>query len=172
MSANTDHLWPIDPEREDSALAALSANAAHAQEAWRLLLAIKSASGLVGRVFDRRSAEAVQTAVGSGYRVIYSIRDYSPQRPRCILIQRLDEQGQGIPGARWHWDFALATAGNPRLTAETLDERMTYYRDQAARYLKCAADLPQLVSQYNAACNYMRAVRDELSMILIYAGQH
>ena len=171
MSVSTDHLWPIDPDREDSALAVLSANAAHAQEAWRLLLAIKSAPGLVGRVFDRRSAEAVQKAVGSGYRVTYSIRDYSPNRPRCILIQRLDEQGQGLPGARWHWDFALATTENPRLTAETLDERMTYYREQAARYLKFAADLPQLVSQYNAACDYMCTVRDELSMVLIYAGQ-
>lgn len=171
MSVSTDHLWPIDPDREDSALAALSANAAHAQEAWRLLLAIKSAPGLVGRVFDRRSTEAVQKAVGSGYRVSYSIRDYLAPRPRCILIQRLDEQGQGLPGARWHWDFTLATAENPRLTAETLDERMTYYRDQAARYLKHAAELPQLVNQYNGACDYLRTVRDELSKILIYAEQ-
>lgn len=171
MSYNTDYLYPISAEDVDSALSSLSILAAHHQEGWRLLTAIKTRSGLVGRIFDRRSVEAVQKAVGAGYAVSYYIRDYSKDHPRTLLIERLDDQGQRIPGYRWHWYFELATTQNPRLTAEKMEERLAYYRDQAAHYQKCAAELPQLVNQYNSACDYMRTIRGELSTILIYAEQ-
>ena len=171
MSYNTDYLYPISAEDVDSALSSLSIRAAHHQEGWRLLTAIKTRSGLVGRIFDRRSVEAVQKAVGAGYAVTYYIRDYSNGHPRTLLIEKLDEQGQRIPGYRWHWYFELASTQNPRLTAEKMEERLTYYRDMAAHYQKCAAELPQLVNQYNGACDYLRTVRDELSKILIYAEQ-
>lgn len=168
MSYSTDHLYPVSAEDVDSALSAFSRRAAHHQEGWRLLMAIKTRSGLVGRIFDRRSVEAVQKAVGAGYAVTYYIRDYSNGHPRTLLIEKLDEQGQRIPGYRWHWYFELANAQNPRLTAEKMEERLTYYRDQAAHYQKCAAELPRLVNQYNSACDYMRNVRDELNSILVY----
>lgn len=171
MSYNTDYLYPISAENVDSALSSLSIRAAHHQEGWRLLMAIKTRSELVGRIFDRRSVEAVQKAVGAGYAVSYYIRDYSKDHPRTLLIEKLDDQGQRIPGYRWHWYFELASTQNPRLTAEKLEERLTYYRDQAAHYQKCAAELPQLVNQYNSACDYMRTIRGELSTILIYAEQ-
>lgn len=171
MSYNTDYLYPISAEDVDSALSSLSIRAAHHQEGWRLLMAIKTRSELVGRIFDRRSVEAVQKAVGAGYAVSYYIRDYSKDHPRTLLIEKLDDQGQRIPGYRWHWYFELASTQNPRLTAEKLEERLTYYRDQAAHYQKCAAELPQLVNQYNSACDYMRTIRGELSTILIYAEQ-
>lgn len=171
MSYNTDHLYSISAEDVDGALSSLTICAAHHQEGWRLLMAIKTRSGLVGRIFDRRSVEAVQKAVGAGYAVSYYIRDYTKDHPRTLLIERLDEQGQRVPGYRWHWYFELASTQNPRLTAEKLEERLTYYRDQAAQYQKYAADLPQLVNQYNGACEYMRKVRSELSTILIYAEQ-
>nr|DAG44204.1 MAG TPA: hypothetical protein [Caudoviricetes sp.] len=171
MSYNTDYLYPISAEDIDSALSSLSIRAAHHQEGWRLLMAIKTRSGLVGRIFDRRSVEAVQKAVGAGYAVTYYIRDYSNGHPRTLLVEKLDEQGQKIPGYRWHWYFELASTQNPRLTAKKLEERLTYHRDQAAHYQQCAAELPQLVNQYNGACDYLRTVRDELSKILIYAEQ-
>lgn len=171
MSYNTDYLYPISTEDVDSALSSISLHAAHHQEGWRLLMAIKTRSGLVGRIFDRRSVEAVQKAVGAGYAVSYYIRDFSKDHPRTLLIEKLDEQGQRIPGWRWHWYFELATTQNPRLTAEKMEERLAYYRDQAAHYQKCAAELPQLVNQYNSACDYMRTIRGELSTILIYAEQ-
>lgn len=171
MSYNTDYLYPISAEDVDSALSSLSIRAAHHQEGWRLLMAIKTRSGLVGRIFDRRSVEAAQKAVGAGYAVSYYILDYSKDHPRTLLIERLDEQGQRIPGYRWHWYFELASTQNPRLTAEKLEERLTYYRDQAAHYQQCAAELPQLVNQYNGACDYLREVRHKLSSILVYAEQ-
>lgn len=171
MSYKTDHLYPVSAEDVDSALSSFSIRAAHHQEGWRLLMAIKTRSGLVGRIFDRRSVEAVQKAVGAGYAVSYYIRDYSKDHPLPLLIEKLDEQGQRIPGYRWHWYFELSSAQNPRLTAEKMEERLTYYRDQAAHYQKCAAELPRLVNQYNGACDYLRTVRGELSTILIYADQ-
>lgn len=171
MSYNTDHLYPMSAEDVDSALSSLSIRVAHHQEGWRLLTAIKTRSGLVGRIFDRRSVEAVQKAVGAGYAVSYYIRDYSKDHPRTLLIEKLDEQGQKIPGYRWHWYFELASTQNPRLTAEKLEERLTYYRDMAAHYQQCAAELPQLVNQYNGACDYLREVRHKLSSILVYAEQ-
>lgn len=171
MSYNTDHLYPVSAEDVDSVLSSLSIRAAHHQEGWWLLAAIKTRSGLVGRIFDRRSVEALQKTVGAGYAVSYYIRDYSKDHTRTLLVEKLDEQGQRIPGYRWHWYFELASTQNPRLTAEKLEERLTYYRDMAAHYQKCAAELPQLVNQYNGACDYLRTVRDELSKILIYAEQ-
>ena len=165
---NTDHLYPVSAEDVDSALSSFARCAAHCQEGWRLLMAIKTRSGLVGRVIDCRSAEAVQKAVGSHYRVGYYISDYVQRRPRTFLIQSLDDEGNAIPGARWHWRFELATKDEPRLTAEDLDHQIDHYREGAREYLKYAADLPQLVSQYNAACDYMRTIRDKLKTILIY----
>jgi hypothetical protein len=170
MSYNTDHLYQMSSEDVDNALSAFARRAAHHQEGFRLLMAIKTRSGLVGRIFDRRSIEAVQKAVGAGYAVTYYIRDYSNGHPRTLLIEKLDEQGQKIPGYRWHWYFELASTQNPRLTAEKLEECLDYYRDQAAHYQQCAAELPRLVNQYNSACDYMRTVRKELNTILIYAN--
>lgn len=171
MSYSTDHLYPVSAEDVDSALSAFSRRAAHHQEGWRLLMAIKTRSGLVGRIFDRRSVEAVQKAVGSRYRVGYYIPDYVQRRPRTFLIQSLDDEGNAIPGARWHWSFELATKDEQRLTAEDLDHQIDRYREGAGKYLKYAADLPQLVRQYNAACDYMRDVRSSVETLLIYANQ-
>lgn len=95
MSYNTDHLYPMSAEDVDSALSSFSIRAAHHQEGWRLLMAIKTRSGLVGRIFDRRSVEAVQKA----------------------------------------------------------------------------AELPQLVNQYNGACDHLSEVRRKLSSILVYVEQ-
>ena len=172
MSACTDRLYPISAESLDEAVSELARRAAHYQEGFRLLMAIKTRSGLVGRVIDRRSAEAVQKAVGSRYRVGYYIPDYVQRRPRTFLIQSLDDEGNAIPGARWHWSFELATKDEQRLTAEDLDHQIDRYRDGAGKYLKYAADLPQLVRQYNAACDYMRDVRGSVETLLLYANQH
>lgn len=84
MSACTDRLYPISAESLDEAMSELARRAAHYQEGFRLLMAIKTRSGLVGRIFDRRSVEAVQKAVGAGYAVTYYIRDYSNGHPRTL----------------------------------------------------------------------------------------
>ena len=57
------------------------------------------------------------------------------------------------------------------MTAEDLDHQIDRHREGAGKYLKYAADLPQLVRQYNAACDYMRDVRSSVETLLIYANQ-
>lgn len=163
MYSAADSLCPIDEERFDAILGALTAKADHARDALRILQALR-ASGLVGRVFDRRCEEIARAAL-PGYRVRYYLRDYPEHRPRGLCIALDDEQGIRS-GERWRWDFELATAKAPRLTAETLDARVTYYRDQLKTYSAAAAALPTLTAEYNASCDYMRGLQSRMRQIL------
>lgn len=169
MSITLDGLYQLSPDTLDKALSALTSHANHHTEAGRILRAIKARSGCVGRILNKSSVPAIQ-AVLPGYVVTYSIQDSLKRRPRCIYVRRLDEQGQPIIGPGAHWSFELATAEEPRLTADLLDERITYHAEQAKRYSIYAAELPAQVAAYNAAAAYLQPIKRSVSTALLYAG--
>ena len=169
MSITLNELYQLTPDTLDKALSSLIAHANHPTEAGRILRAIKARSGCVGRVLNKSSIPAIQTAI-PGYIVSYGIQDSLKRRPRCVYIRRLDEQGQPLCGSGNHWSFELATADEPRLTADHIDERCAYHSEQAARYSKLAAELPTLAADYNAAAAYLQPIKRSLATALLYAG--
>jgi len=169
MSTTLDGLFQLSPDTLDKALSALTSHANHHTEAGRILRAIKARSGCVGRVLNKSSVPAIQAAL-PGYVVSYGIQDFLNRRPRIIYVRRLDDQGQPISGPGSHWSFELATADQTRLTAERLDERITYHAEQAKRYSVYAAELPAQVAAYNAAAAYLQPIKRSVSTALLYAG--
>ena len=166
----TDYLYMISPADVDAALASLSAQAEHHVEAGRILRAIKARGQVVGRVFNRSSVPAIISAIGPRYSVRYGIQNGLTRRPRCLYVQRLDDRGDPVLGPNSRWEFELATAEAPRLTAERLDQLITYHRDKSGEYLRAAADLPQKVAEYNAAAEYLRPIRSAVSGLMLKAG--
>lgn len=169
MSYTLDHLHQITPDVLDQALSALTSRANHHTEAGRILRAIKARSGCVGRILNKSTIPALQAAL-PGYFVSYSIRDSLKRRPRCIYVRRLDAQGQPLCGRGNYWEFELSTVDEPRLTAEHLDERITYHTNEAKRYSCIGADVPAQVAAYNAAAAYLQPIKNSLSTALLYAG--
>lgn len=169
MSTTLDALFQISPDTLDKALSALTSHANHHTEAGRILRAIKARSGCVGRVLNRSSEAAIQSAL-PGYVVRYSVQDSLKRRPRQIYVRRLDDQGQPLCGPGSHWSFELATTDEPRLTAARLDERIAYHIEQAKRYNTLAAELPAQVAAYNAAAAYLQPIKRSVSTALLYAG--
>ena len=169
MSYTLDHLYQLSPDTLDKALSALTGHADHHTEAGRILRAIKARSGCVGRILNKSSVAALQAAL-PGYVVTYGIQDSLKRRPRCIYVRRLDAQGQPLCGPMNHWSFELATVDEPRLTAERIDERITYHMEQTKRYSVLASDLPAQAAAYNAAAAYLQPIKQSLSTALLYAG--
>lgn len=167
MNHDLRYLYQITSADLDTALASLTSKAAHHTEAQTILRAIKTRSGLIGRVLNKSSVPALEAAL-TGYRVTYSINEYSKDRLRYVVVAPLNEQGESV--YRLRHEFALATASAPRLTVETIDERITYHREQAQKYARLAADLPALVAAYNAAAAYLMPIKNELETALIYAA--
>lgn len=165
----TDYLYPISPDEVDAAVSSLSVQADHYAEAAHILRAIKADGQLVGRVFNRASVATVSAAIGSGYAVRYGISDSLKRRPRCLYVQQLDEQGEPIMGSAARFEFEFATVDAPRLTAERLDQLITYHSDKVGEYLRAAADLPQKVAEYNVAAAYLRPLRSEVSGLMLKA---
>lgn len=161
------YLYPITPQDLDKALAALSAKGAHHEQAQTILRAIKTRSGLVGRVLNKGCVPALEAAL-PGYHVAYSISEYITSRPRYVTVCPLDDQGRTV--YRLRYEFALATASAPRLTAETIDERITYHREQARKCALLASNLPAQVAAYNAAAEYLRPIKNALESVLNYAS--
>lgn len=166
----TDFLYSVSADDVSAAVASLSAQAESHAEAARILRAIKARGQVVGRVFNRASVPAIIAAVGSRYSVRYGISDTLKRRPRCLYVQKLDDQGAPVLGHNARWEFELAAAETPRLTAERLDQLITYHRDKTGEYLRAAADLPQKVAEYNAAAEYLRPIRSAVSGLLLKAG--
>lgn len=169
MIRATDYLYPISLEDINDAVASLTAQANHHAKAAAILRSVKARGQVVGRVFNRASVAAVSAAVGSGYIVRYGIRDSLERRPRCLYVHQLDEQGDPISGWLTRWEFELATVTEPRLTAERLDQLITYHRDKVGEYLRAAADLPQKVTEYNVAAEYLCPLRSEVSGLMLKA---
>lgn len=169
MSTALDNLFQLSPDTLDKALSSLTSHANHHTEAGRILRAIKARSGCVGRVLNKSSIPAIQSAL-PGYVVHYSIQDSLKRRPRQIYVRRLDDQGQPLCGPVNHWTFELATSEEPRLTAEKLEDRCTYHAEQAKRYSALAAELPAQVIAYNAAAAYLQPIKRSVSTALLYAG--
>lgn len=165
----TDHLYPITDDVLDKALSSLTSAANHHTEAAKLLRAIKARSGCVGRVFNRSCIEAMQAAL-PGYAVRYYISDSSKRRPRNLCIVRLDDQGQPMHGPSNHWTFELATADEPKLSAQLLDNRISYHVDEARRYASMAAELPTQTAAYNAAAAYLQPIKRSIDTAMLYAG--
>lgn len=161
------YLYPITPEDLDKALAALSAKGTHHEQAQTILRAIKTRSGLVGRILNKGCIPALEAAL-PGYHVAYSISEYSKDRLRYVTVCPLDDQGGTV--YRLRYEFALATASAPRLTAETIDERITYHREQAKKYALLASSLPAQVAAYNAAAEYLRPIKHGIETALNSAG--
>lgn len=167
MTHDLRHLYPVTADELDKALSALAAKTAHHAEAQTILRAIKSRSGLVGRVLNKSCLLAMSAAL-PGYRVSYSINEYSKDRLRYVVVCPINEQGESV--YRLRHEFALATASAPRLTAETLDERITYHREQAQKYAILASELPAQVAAYNAAASYLRPIKSAVETAMLYAG--
>lgn len=168
MSYTLNNLFQISPDMLDKALSSLTSKANHHTEAGNLLRAIKARSGCVGRILNKSSLPAIQAAL-PGYMVYYSIQDSLKRRPRCLYIRRLDDQGQPLCGPGHRWEFELATADEPRLTAERIDERITYHINETQRYSRMAAELPAQAAAYNAAAAYLQPIKRNLSTALLYA---
>lgn len=167
---STDFLYSISADDVSDAVASLSTQAESHAEAARILRAIKARGQVVGRVFNRASVPAIVAAVGPRYSVRYGIYDSLSRRPRCLHVQRLDDHGAPVMGPNARWEFELATAEAPRLTAERLEQLITYHRDKSGEYLRAAADLPQKVAEYNAAAEYLRPIRSAVSGLMLKAG--
>lgn len=167
MTHDLRYLYQITPGDLDTALASLARKAAHHEQSQTILRAIKTRSGLIGRVLNKSSVPALEAAL-PGYRVSYSINEYSKDRLRYVTVCPLNEQGEAV--YRLRHEFVLATASAPRLTAETIDERITYHREQAQKYARLAADLPAQVAAYNAAAAYLMPIKKELETALTYAA--
>lgn len=165
----TDHLYPITDDVLDKALSALTRMSNDHTDAAKLLRAIKARSGCVGRVFNRSCIEAMQAAL-PGYAVRYYISDSLKRRPRNLCIVRLDDQGQPMCGPSNHWTLELATADEPKLTAEHLDERIAYHVEQAREYSTMAAELPTQAAAYNAAAAYLQPIKHSIDTAMMYAG--
>lgn len=165
----TDNLSPITADVLDKALSCLTSAANHHTDAAKLLRAIKARSGCVGRMFNRSCVQAIQDAL-PGYAVRYYISDSLKRRPRNLCIVRLDDHGQLMNGQPNHWTFELATADEPKLTAELLDNRISYHVDEARLYASIAAELPAQAAAYNAAAAYLQPIKRSLDTALLYAG--
>ena len=165
----TEHLYPITDDALDDALSALTRQSNHHTDAAKLLRAIKARSGCVGRVFNRSCIEAMQAAL-PGYAVRYYISDSLKRRPRNLCIVRLDDQGQPMNGPSNQWTFELATADEPRLTAERLDKKIAHHVDEARRYTSMAAELPAQAAAYNAAAAYLQPIKRSIDTAIMYAG--
>lgn len=165
----TDHLHPITDDVLDKALSSLTSIANHHTEAAKLLRAIKARSGCVGRVFNRSCIEAMQAAL-PGYAVRYYISDSVKRRPRNLCVVRLDDQGQPMHGPSNHWTFELANADEPKLTAQLLDNRISYHVDESRRYASMAAELPAQAAAYNAAAAYLQPIKRSIDTAMLYAG--
>lgn len=165
----TNGLYQIDADTLDKALSALTSSANHHTQAAQLLRAIKARSGCVGRIFNRSCIPAIQAAL-PGYSVSYIIRDGLKRRPREVIICRLDEDGEPMFGPSNHWTFELATADEPRLTAELLDNRISYHVEASRKYASMAAELPAQAAAYNAAAAYLQPIKRSLDTALLYAG--
>lgn len=165
----TNRLYQIDADTLDKALSALTSAANHHTQAAQLLRAIKTRSGCVGRIFNRSCVQAMQAAL-PGYAVRYYISDGLKRRPRNLCIVRLNDQGQPMTGPSNHWTFELATVDEPNLTAELLDNRISYHVEEARRYASIAAELPAQAAAYNAAAAYLQPIKRSLDTALIYAG--
>ena len=165
----TDHLYPIAPDVLDKALSSLTSIAKHHTEAAQLLRAIKVRSGCVGRTFNKSCIPAIQAAL-PGYSVRYYISDAVQSRPRMLVIIRLDDQGQTMTGPSNHWTLELATADEPKLTAEHLDERIAYHVEQARKYSTMSAELPAQVTAFNAAAAYLKPIKCSIDTAMLYAG--
>lgn len=165
----TDKLYPITADVLDEALSCLTSAANYHTDAAKLLRAIKTRSGCVGRTFNRSCVQAMQAAL-PGYAVRYYISDGLKRRPRNLCIVRLDDQGQPMHGPSNHWTFELATADEPRLTAELLDNRISYHVEESRKYTSMAAELPAQAAAYNAAAAYLQPIKRSLDDVLLYAG--
>lgn len=165
----TDHLYPITDDVLDKALSSLTSIANHHTDAAKLLRAIKSRSGCVGRTINKSCIPAIQAAL-PGYSVRYYISDALKRRPRMLIVVRLDDQGQTMTGPSNHWTLELATADAPKLTTEHLDERIAYHVEQARKYSTMAADLPAQVAAFNAAAAYLKPIKCSIDTAMLYAG--
>ena len=166
---NTTGIQPISAEKLDEALSALSAKQAYHAEAARILMAIKAKSGRVGKVFNKSVVPAM-SAVLPGYRVTYDIAEYTKARQRCLYVVRLSESGEIVTGPQNHWEFTLATADHPLMTAETIAERIAYHTEEAQRYARLAADLPAQVAAYNVAADYLRPIKSAVDSAMLRAS--
>lgn len=158
----------ISADTLDEALAALSAKQSYHTEAARVLRAIKARSGCVGKVFNKSVVPAMSAAL-PGYRVTYGIAEYTKARQRFLYVVRLSESGEIVHGPQNHWSFTLATADHPRMTAETIAERIAYHTEEAQRYARIAADLPAQVAAYNVAADYLRPIKSAVESAMIRA---
>lgn len=75
-----------------------------------------------------------------------------------------------MTGPSNHWTFELATADEPRLTAELLDNRISYHVEASRKYASIAAELPAQAAAYNAAAAYLQPIKRSLDTALLYAG--
>lgn len=166
---DTAGLQPISADTLDEALSALSAKQTYHAEAARILMAIKAKSGCIGKVFNKSVVPAMSAAL-PGYRVTYGIADYRKSRPRCLYVVRLSESGEIAHGRQNQWSFPLAAADHPRMTAETIAERIAYHTEEAQRYARLTADLPTQVAAYNVAADYLRPIKSAVDSAMLRAS--
>lgn len=138
-------------EQIDAAVAALNRKALRALHIVSILQAVKR-SPAAGRTFSKALLPTLEAAL-PGCRVDVWIRDYCPDRPRVLSVSW--QEGE----RRESFDVEVATKTNTRLTAETLEARISWYKQIAADCMKSAESLLINAMILNQAEPYLSPIR-------------